>query len=501
MTSLLRRRIRLFSLVLGASAAAGIGVLACGGGDDSAGATPGGGDQDGSALADTSVGPTSDGASGDGAAGFNFPTPIHHLVIVVKENHTYDNFFGLFGEEGETAQKTAKLSDGTTINRPACPKGGLGRDLSHSHPSAVADYTNGFDSLTNNTTNPDTKKKDYLAYCTFSDGNQGNAYWTLARNFAMADNYHSTILGPSFPGHLATAIGQTPAYANPGCPPGDDSCENNTNPSGCVGPPTETVPTYNPDTCTDAGFVKPCWDLASWMDVFPPQLNWQVYAVPRKPYLDDAGAPLIGTTFNSVKAHSTAAERIAHFRPDSYLIPQILQDTALPGILKDMPNVMFWDDGGRNSEHPPNSPCCGEQDDLTLVNAIMSGPNWKDTALLITFDDFGGFYDHVKPKVEKCANGQFYSPGFRLPLIIVSPYARKGFVLHDQTEQASVPRLVEELFGLPLASERDPHARDGKAGSLLGAFDFTQAPSPPIKLPFTPSDCEATSCSAFIPDE
>ena len=184
MTTLFRRRARLFSLLLATSAAAGIGVLACGGGDDSNGDNPGGGadGQDASGtLSDTGPEPTGDGALGD--AGFAFPTPIHHLVIVVKENHTFDNFFGLFDEEGETPQKTAKLSDGTTITRPACPKGGLGRDLSHTHPSAVKDYTDGFDSLTNNITNPDTKKKDYLSYCTFSDGNQGNSYWTLARNW------------------------------------------------------------------------------------------------------------------------------------------------------------------------------------------------------------------------------------------------------------------------------------------------------------------------------
>lgn len=495
-------RRRLLLLAACAVSAASAATIACGSTNDAADDTTGGeagaGDGAGGTIGDSAAG-------GDGASGFAFPTPIHHLVIVVKENHTFDNFFGFFAENGETAKPNAKLSDGTTIVRPECPKGGLGRDLSHTHPSAVIDFNdggmNGWDLLKNNVRPPDGGAKDYLAYCGFSDGNQANAYWTLARNFAMADDYHTTILGPSFPGHLATAIGQTPAYGNPGCPPGDDSCENDENPSGCVGPPTETVPSYNPDTCSDAGFVRPCWDLATWMDTFPPQLNWQVYAVPKNGGFDDAGAPLISTAFNAVLKHSTAAERSAHFRPDSFLIPQILEDTKLPGILANMPNVMFWDDGGRNSEHPPSSPCCGEQDDLTLVNAVMSGPNWKDTALLITFDDFGGFYDHVAPNVERCANHQFFSPGFRVPMIIVSPYAKKGFVLHDVTEQASVPRLIEELFGMPMTSDRDPHARDGKSGSLLGAFDFSQAPSDPIALPFTPSDCDAVKCSAFIPDE
>jgi phospholipase C len=83
-----------------------------------------------------------------------------------------------------------------------------------------------------------------------------------------------------------------------------------------------------------------------------------------------------------------------------------------------------------------------------------------------------------------------------LPLLIISPYAKQSFVLKNRTEQASVPRLVEELWGMPFMSKRNAHARDGIAGSLLGAFDFHQAPRPPMHLTphCCPGDTDRRSC-------
>jgi phospholipase C len=80
------------------------------------------------------------------------------------------------------------------------------------------------------------------------------------------------------------------------------------------------------------------------------------------------------------------------------------------------------------------------------------------------------------------AGGDFYNTGFRLPFILVSPYAKKGFVLETRAEHASIPKTIEDLFGLPRMAERDVHARDALAGSLMEAFDFTQPPRPPLLL-------------------
>ena len=330
---------------------------------------------------------------------------------------------------------------------------------------------NGLDLNTNTVGSP----ADYQAWCYFDEQNQLDVYWQLARNYTLADRFFTTTLAPSFPGHLASAIGQSPAIDNPGCPANQPTCTGAKSAWGCVDPPTLRVGTFDRDTCTPAASVFPCFDLKTWMDVMPAELDWRVYGSPR--YTDDAGAPVILSPFNAVKAHSTATERKAHFRSEADLI----HDVADPN----MPAVLFWSDVGKDSEHPPSSPCPGEQDDAAIVTALMNGPHWNDTALLITFDDWGGFYDRVAPAVERCNNGEFYNPGFRVPLLIISAYAKPGYVLHDVTEQASLPRFIEEVLGLPFTTVRDPHARDGKAGSLLGAFDFASAPRPPVKPSLT----------------
>ncbi|MEO8875477.1 MAG: alkaline phosphatase family protein, partial [Polyangiaceae bacterium] len=223
------RPLRLVMALAAISAVGCAAMVACGGGnsgDDGETTTSG---SDASIGADGS--PTLDdgGVLADGAPNFDFPTPIKHVIVIVKENHTFDNFFGeLDGGPGAYPVLTAKLHDGTTINRPKCPSGGIDRDFPHDHASTVQAYNkgamNGLD-LNNNTVHASGGANDYEAYCTFGPINQTTLYWQLARNYATADHYFSNMLGPSFPGHLASAIGKSPAFANPGCPANDQSCE------------------------------------------------------------------------------------------------------------------------------------------------------------------------------------------------------------------------------------------------------------------------------------
>ncbi len=99
-------------------------------------------------------------------------------------------------------------------------------------------------------------------------------------------------------------------------------------------------------------------------------------------------------------------------------------------------------------------------------------------------DDFGGWYDHVPPPRQYGGDVKNpYGLGFRLPLIVISPYARRGYIFKEVAEQASIPRFIEKVFGIDKTlSSLDPAAQDGTANDLLGAFDFTQAPLPPLVL-------------------
>ena len=125
------------------------------------------------------------------------------------------------------------------------------------------------------------------------------------------------------------------------------------------------------------------------------------------------------------------------------------------------------------SEHPPASVCEGENWTVRAIDAVMRGPDWDSTAIVLTWDDFGGFYDHVAPP-----HLDVYGLGPRVPTIVISPWARRGFVDSAPLEFSSVLRMIERLHDLPTMA-----GRDRVAGDLLEAFDFGKAPRPRMVLP------------------
>jgi phospholipase C len=393
---------------------------------------------------------------GKSDSGGDLPTPIKYVVVIVKENHTFDNYFtGFPGAESST---TATLHDGTVIERPRAPDGQLGGDISHSHASAVKAYANG-----TNTGFDLISTKDPMRPFVYYAEDQIPNYWAYARNFALFDQFFSTLAGPSSPGHFAIIAAQTPHFANASCADGSDDCV-----SGCLDTTGNTVvPVYNPDTC-ETSTAPPCFAVPTVIDALPAGMTWRTYA---------NGTTSIATAFRNVDGiGNDPALRDEHFR--TYL--ELRADLA-SGDMASFTHVDVSSAPNGASEHPPNSPCSGENFTVGIINAIMQGPHWDETAIVLTWDDFGGFYDHVVPPVEMCPNGTFFNPGFRLPALVISPYAKQE-VIHTVTEQASVPRLVEDLFGMPRMADRDPHARDARVGSMLDAFDFTQAPRPPLVL-------------------
>ena len=114
----------------------------------------------------------------------------------------------------------------------------------------------------------------------------------------------------------------------------------------------------------------------------------------------------------------------------------------------------------------------------------MQSSYWDHVAILFTYDDFGGWYDHVAPPRQYgCDAVRPYGLGFRLPAIIISPYAKKGYIMKSVADQASLPKFVETVFGLQSLNSLDPAAQDGPdANDLLDAFDFTQLPNAPVVL-------------------
>ncbi len=392
--------------------------------------------------------PNDDGgieASGD-ASTTTIPTKIRYVLVLVKENHTFDNYFT--GFPGATSAATAKLSTGATITRPAAPNGPLAQDICHANSCGQTAYRNGA------MTGFDLIGAGQLPFVHYTEAQIPN-YWQYAREFVLADHLFSTTLGPSTPGHMVFWNAQSLVLTNAKCMKTGGACSG----FGCTAGADVKITSFDPNTCATST-KSPCFDVPTLVDHLPSGFTWADY-----------GGPLAAMT----KSVTATPGYASHFRKQNDLVTDL---TA--GKIANLTIAHLW--SGDVSEHPTANPCAGENFSVDIINAAMKLPQWNEMTIVVTWDDWGGFYDHVAPPVKKCANGEIFQNGFRLPAIIVSPYAKKGFVLTTPAEQASIPRLVEELWGMPFMSTRDPNARDGKAGSLMGAFDFQQAPRAPLVL-------------------
>jgi len=374
------------------------------------------------------------------------PSKIRYVLVLIKENHTFDNYFT--GFPGATWSKKAKLDASTVIRRPVAPNGDTGAPC-HSNACGQHAYANGaMDGF-------DQRHEGLTPFTRYTEAQIPN-YWKYAREFVLADHFFSTTLGPSSPGHEVFWFGRSTTLDNPKCNlPGGTGCAG----VGCTADKHVTATGFNPLTCSTEK-VRPCFNLPSLPDHLPRGFTWMDY-----------GGPMA----MQIKSVVAQPDFKTHFRKANKLVEDLGK-----GQLANLTIAHL--SGGDVSEHPPAGPCVGENFTVDIVNAAMKLPQWKEMAIVVTWDDWGGFYDHVKPPVHKCKNGKVFESGFRLPLLILSPYAKKGHVLKTRAEQASVPRLVEELWGMPFMSKRNRHARDGIAGSLLGAFDFKQAPRAPLHL-------------------
>jgi phospholipase C len=401
--------------------------------------------------------PRIDGLLGGPDLGPASAFPIKHVIVIVKENHTFDNYFGSFpGAEGTS---TCQLK-GSTIPCPRAPDK-TPRDLCHEHGCALTDWDggkmDGWEDVAGSSSN-----NDHLAWAQYQESDIPN-YWSYARTFTLADHFFANMLGPSFPGHLFTVAAQA------GWALGNPPTSNLLSPYwGCDEGMNDTVDVLEGGSCNTKK-VFPCFKIPSVPDVLPSGLTWKFY----------------GTSFYVLKEIWSMFDAVDGIRngPGWSHVVNVSEFSAdlQAGTL---PNVVWLVDQDFNSEHPNvGSVCAGENWTVGYINQIMQSRYWAESAILFTMDDFGGWYDHVAPPRQYgCDSKQPYGLGMRLPLLVISPYARPGFVFKETAEQASIARFIERIFGAPALSTLDPAAQDGQANDLLNAFDFQQTPRPPLVL-------------------
>ncbi len=358
-------------------------------------------------------------------------TPIEHVIVILKENHTFDHYFGSFpGADGATTVTINGVAQAPppAPDRPA-------RDITHSWNAAHEAYDGGamdkFAQVSGAIVNGFPQAFAQYNALTLP------AYWQYAREFALFDHYFTSLLGPSGPNHLyLIAADAGRAISNPRYDDFQPSCSK-----------SQAVI----DILTSRGTVTTqpaCLDMPSLPNTLAQRgISWKGY-----------GYWVMGTLSRIWNDPTLRANFVGEreFTAD-------VQASKLPAV--------SWLVGQRD-EHPVKSVCDGENWTVEQVNAIMNSPYWNSSLIIITWDDYGGFYDHVAPpQVDE------FGLGFRVPALVVSPYAKRGFIGHRTTEHSSVPKTIETLFGLPSLTARDANAND-----LLDALDFTQPPRSPLLL-------------------
>ncbi len=397
------------------------------------------------------------GSTGTGQGGTG-PVPIEHIIVIVKENHTFDNYFGSFpGAEGTT---TCHLKNGAAFPCPNAPDS-TPRDMCHTHDCALNDWNGGaMNGWEDNAGS--TKNGDHLSWAQYHEADIPN-YWAYAKTFTLADHFFSEMLGPSYPGHMMFLAAQA-GWAT-GNPP-----INITHPYwGCDQSSSATVPVLDNASCTIKD-TFPCFQIPSVPDVLPAGVTWKFY----------------GSHFYVLSEVWSMFNGIDSIRNGPGWSNVVTTDEFKTDITNHtLPNVVWLVNQDFNDEHPNIGAICkGENWTVDNINALMQSDYWSKSAILFTMDDFGGWADHVPPPRQYgCDPTHPYGLGFRLPLIVISPYAKPGYIFKEISEQASVPRFIEKVFGAPALSTIDPAAQDGQANDLYNAFDFNQQPLAPLVLP------------------
>ena len=369
--------------------------------------------------------------------------PIRHVVFLVKENHTFDNMFGLF--PGADGTVTGRTSDGGTVLLTTAPDS-YRRDIPHKWSSAMVAYDggrmDGFDRLRNG------PEEAYTQYRPWQIPN----YWRWAKEFVLGDHFFSSEHGPSFPNHLFTIAAQSAGVRDN--PPGR-------RPWGCDSPAGTTVSVLDEEGQVTR--IAPCLDVMTLGDELTRAgHSWKMYA----PTANQDGYWF--SVYDAIRHIRESPQWRRHVVPTSRFVAD-----ARAGRL---PDVSWISTPQAVSEHPSSGGMCvGENWTTRLVDAVMRGPDWPSTAIFLTWDDFGGFYDHVPPP-----QVDVFGLGFRVPLILISPYARRGYVDHRTEEFSSVLRFIERDFSLPALTRRDARTPD-----MAADFDFGHPPRPPDPLPRT----------------
>jgi phospholipase C len=430
-------------------------------------------------------------------------SPIQHVIIMMQENRSFNTMFA--GFPGAT----------TAMDGPCKPKGSaaqwctgdhiinlhsvnlktgtpnLGKDIDHSHNGYLIEcdpnasnvcQMDGFNLINYGQEGQQNPAMTYpYAYV---DRNQTAPYWKLAHQYTLADKMFLTDSASSFIAHQLILSGSVRLTANESVTDQPPST-----PWGCDGFPGDNAPILFKDGKEEfSPGIFPCFKWATIADLLDaknvPYLFYVMQGLDaRKPYFDFSGAAWNG--FDAI-----AKVRCARFIPPYNCVGygkdwqhistpntnvfKDLKDGALPAVSWVIPKLF-------DSDHPASGCDHGPRWVTQVVNAVGRSQYWKHTAIILLWDDWGGWYDPVPPP-----QINYTSLGMRIPLIIISPYARPHYISETEYNYGSILRFIEENFDLGSLG-----TTDATANSLSDSFDFAQAPNVFKPAPWPPiSNCK-----------
>ena len=424
---------------------------------------------------------------------------IRHVVIIMQENRSFDSYFGTYpGADG--------IPHGVCVPDPL--NGGCvapfhdGADLNfggpHSADNATADIHGGLmDGFVGqaergascSTDDPSCSpcEQDQASKCIdvmgYHDAREIPNYWTYAKDFVLQDHMFESASSWSLPEHLYQ-VSEWSGF-----------CTNPLDPFSC----RDALQNPNPDHLPGTGSPSDHTLHYAWTDMtyllHAKGVSWGYYVFQgTEPDCENDAAMTCAPVKQGPKTPGiwNPLPDFTTVREDGQLSRvQSLTNFFTAAKNGTLPAVSWITPNGKVSEHPPSLVSAGQTYVTGLINAIMQSPDWSSTAIFLSWDDWGGFYDHVvPPSVDQDGYG------IRVPGLVISPYARTGFIDHQVLSHDAYNKFIEDDF---LGGQRLNPANDGRPdprpdvreanpllGNLAADFDFNQKPRPPVILPAHP---------------
>jgi phospholipase C len=409
------------------------------------------------------------------------PTGIHkikHVIVIMQENRSFDSYFGTYpGADGIPPNACVPDPANGGCVRPYHDPSDLNRGGPHGATNAVADVNGGLMDGFVAQAERGRRRGATTDVMGYHDAREIPNYWAYARNFVLQDRMFEPNASWSLPEHLFMVSEWSALCSRPG------------DPMSCVN--ALQNPARPPDAQGGNGTAP---DYA-WTDLtyllHKRKVSWRYYVFAgTEPDCRDDSAMTCAPVKQGAKTPGI-------WNPLPYF-DTVREDGQLQNVTSlanyyaaatrgKLPAVAWINPTGSVSEHPPGLVSAGERYVTSLVNAAMRGPEWKSTAIFLAWDDWGGFYDHVAPpRVDE--NGY----GLRVPGIVISPYARRGFLDHQTLSFDAYVKFIEDDF---LEGQRIDPRTDGRPdprpdvrerapqlGNLIRDFDFSQKPRRPLIL-------------------